>query len=373
MSEEAHSGEIYTFFGLDPRKVKRRTIEGLLKPLGDLQWARLPPWRISAYPETAERAHAAYIAARRPALWTPLAWLQKRLYSWQYNGARAYFVRNPESIAVAWNGLNGSRRVFMDGARDAGARTLYFELAPFKGRITCDPVGVNQANALPRDAGFYLDWMQGSGLPADAWRAYRSNILQRAPARAKPSGGGQGETGPYLFAPLQVPGDSQIRLFGGQFRTVPDFVDALVKAAESLPAGWHLKIKEHPTAEVTFADVIAEQSSRVLLDNRTDTFALVAGSEGVVTVNSSVGLEAMFFDKPVIACGQSFWAIPGIADTAPDPSAIAAAFARPEAMGFDPEARGAFLSYLLNEYYVSTDEVPVEATKIRRRLDWRRP
>ena len=171
-----------------------------------------------------------------------------------------------------------------------------------------------------------------------------------------------------MFAPLQVPGDSQLRLFGGRFRTVPDFIEALVSAAEALPEGWHLKVKEHPTSPISYADRLVGRSRKVVLDNRSDTFALVAGSDGVVTVNSSVGLEAMFFDKPVVACGECFWAIPGVAETAGDPAALSAAFTQPQGWSFSSNARGAFLTYLLDEYYVSTDGAPAEGEKIRRRL-----
>lgn len=369
MTGASTPGEALAFVCLDPRKVKHDIVQGLLGPLGPIAWWRLPPVRSRPYPETAARAEAAQAAARRPARAGLRRYLQRQFYAWHYNGTRAWFERHPDRIAVAWNGLNGLRRVFMEAARDAGARTLYFELAPFKGRITCDPVGVNQANALPRTAGFYLDWIARSPVPRDAWRDYRRNILQRAPAREKPAGDGErSDKGPYLFAPLQVPGDSQLRLFGGRFRTVPAFIDALIAAAERLPEGWHLKIKEHPTADISYADQMIGRSSRVVLDNRTDTFALVAGSAGVITVNSSVGLESMFFDKPVVACGECFWAIPGVAETATDPESLATAFSRPESWAYDSATRGAFLSYLLNEYYVSTDGSPAEAEKVRRRL-----
>ena len=54
---------------------------------------------------------------------------------------------------------------------------------------------------------------------------------------------------------------------------------------------------------------------RIWLDNDTDTFEQVAASRGVVTVNSSVGIQAFYFDKPVVVCGQTFWSIPGNRDT----------------------------------------------------------
>lgn len=360
------------FVILDPRKEKRRLMAELLAPIGPLTWLRMPPLSRHDYPETAVKADLAAGAAIRAARSGIPGRVQCQMYAWQYNGTRALLERRPDAVAVVWNGLNGARRAFAEGARDAGARTLFFELAPFRGRVTCDPRGVNFANSLPREIRPYLDWAARTGVQPDTWKAERARIRQRAPLRpvAAKSCAGRADfaAGPFLFAPLQVPGDSQLRLFGGAFRTVPDFIAALVSAAEALPEGWHLRIKEHPTAGQSFAHLI--RGPRVVLDNSSDTFDLVARSSGVVTVNSSVGLEAMFFDRPVIACGQCFWAIPGVAEIAADTSALDRHFAEAPRLGFDTAARAAFLSYLLDEYYLVTDASdPGRSAKILARLE----
>lgn len=338
--------------------------------IGALEWIRVPPMRLSGYPETRARADAARLSTRWRPTNTLLASLQRLVFAASCNGSRAWFLKNPHVVAVAWNGLKGIRRVFMDGARDAGARTLYFELSPFKARLTCDPKGVNHANALPRNVEFYRGWLENAGLDSDAWRAYRLSITQRAALRQNPDLPPNAPLGPYLFAALQVPGDSQLVVFGGAFRTVPAFIEALVAAAEALPDGWHLRVKEHPSAKIQYAHLIAGRSRRVVLDNSTDTFALVANSAGVVTVNSSVGIEAMFFDRPVVACGECFWALSGIALAARTPADLSNIFGDPVAQTFEPAARAAFLSYLLTDYYIRLDADPLaESAKIAQRLD----
>jgi len=293
----------------------------------------------------------------------------------QYNGARSFFEENRDAIAVSWNGLNGTRRVFMDGARDAGARTLYFELSPFSGRITVDPCGVNNANSLPREIGPYAAWAQESGR-ADGWREIRDTIQARKPsvhrADATP---GRPLTEPFIFVPLQVPGDSQLRLFGGAFRTVEATIEAAVAAARALPDGWHLRLKEHPSSPVQFGDLIAQHTHpKIVLDNVTDTFAQVAAARAVITVNSSVGLEAMFFEKPVVALGECFWAIPGVVTHCPTVEGLVRLLKDPEALlSFDPGARSAFLSFLTQVYYPKLphdgkDMVIDEVNKVRARL-----
>ena len=66
-------------------------------------------------------------------------------------------IRNPDAVAVAWNGLGGSRQAFLLAARDAGLGTLACELAPFPGRITIDPRGVNAVRVLTGRKDFTLD------------------------------------------------------------------------------------------------------------------------------------------------------------------------------------------------------------------------
>ncbi len=59
----------------------------------------------------------------------------------------------------------------------------------------------------------------------------------------------------------------------------------------------------------------------------------------------------MFFDKPVVACGDCFWAIEDIAASAKTPQDLADMLADPDAVTFDAQARQAFLSYLDRCYY----------------------
>ena len=147
-----------------------------------------------------------------------------------------------------------------------------------------------------------------------------------------------------------------MRLFGGAYRTVPDFIHMLCDAAQALPDGWHLRLKEHPSGQPCAAAIIAAHAGarpelKIVLDNTTDTFAQVAASGGVITVNSSVGLESMWYEKPVVACGQAFWALDGVAHRAPDAVALMALLAQPQNLRFDPTARAALLTYLDQVYY----------------------
>ena len=318
------------------------------------------------FPETAERAATALAVAKRQPKGRLGRALKRALIAAQYNWSRRYFMRHPDRIAVCWNGLTGSRRAFMEGARDAGAGRLFAELAPFPGRVTLDPAGVNALNGLPRAPAFYRDWAGAEPSRSDeGWRAMGAGLVARASRRADV---GQGDAsalaraGNFLFCPLQVPNDSQITLFSGWVGSVEGLIAALARASARLPEGWHVRLKEHPSARASLAEPLARAAAasggRLVVDNATDSFAQLAASRGVLTINSSMGLQAFFHDKPVLVTGEAFFAIPGLVTPAPSETALGAALADAGGLAYDPDLRAAFMNYLDRVYYPRLDERP---------------
>ncbi|ARE41466.1 Protein fixF [Rhodovulum sp. P5] len=174
--------------------------------------------------------------------------------------------------------------------------------------------------------------------------------------------GALAQAGRFLFCPLQVPNDSQITLFSGWTGSVEGMIAALARTARALPEGWHIRLKEHPSARVSLAGAldraVADSGGRLVVDNATDSFAQISASDGVITINSSMGLQAFFFDKPVIVLGQAFFAIPGLVTCAGSEAALAEALAAPDRLDYDPALRAAFMSYLDRVYYPRVTDLP---------------
>jgi capsular polysaccharide export protein len=332
----------------------------------------------AGFPETRAQAQRSVETAKRQ----PKSAFKRRskrlVYAVQYNRFRRLFAAHPGSVAVAWNGLTGTRRVYMAAARDAGIGTLYMERAPLPGRVTVDPVGVNQVNGLPRDMGFYRDWAAAD--PArrgEGWLHLKAAMQARMPRRGD-VGQAQDAAGleaaPYLFVPLQVPDDTQIRQFGGWVGSMEAFIALLGQAAPHLPPGWQLRIKEHPSSKIPLAAaldrIVAAAPDRIVVDNRTDTFLQVARSGGVVTANSSVGLQAFYWEKPVVVLADAFFRAPGLVTPADTAAALAAAFAAAPTLDYDRDLRHAFMNYLDQVYYPQVidgpDGLPVVAPDLVR-------
>ena len=332
---------------------KAAAFAALAKADGGALRLRLPHLSFRDFPETAARVEQAVARAKkRP---EGRGFWKRLLLRGQYNWARRHFAAHPGDVAVVWNGLGGSRQAFAMGARDAGAATLHAEISPFPGRITLDPAGVNAEGSVPQDRWFYDDWAgadpEKSG---DGWRAMGETLTARPSRRADVA---QGKTTlpdtPFLFCPLQVPNDTQVTLFAGWTGGISGFLAALAIAAEQLPPGWHLRLKEHPSAREPLGPVIAPllEGGRIILDNASDSFAQLAASRGVVTLNSSMGLQAFFHDKPVVTLGRAFFAQPGLVAPAPDLATLNRLFAAPETIAFDPAFRARFMNWLDRVYY----------------------
>jgi capsular polysaccharide export protein len=307
---------------------------------------RLPfvPLSLTDWPETAGRVATAVARAKKAPNGPVGRWAKATLIRGQYNWARDYFTRHPDHLAVAWNGLTGSRMAYLAGARDAGAAVLHAELAPFPGRVTLDPAGVNAEGSVPQDPDVYRPYTGG-----DDWRRLGDGLAARPSRRADVGQvtGGLPDA-PFLFCPLQVPDDTQVQLFAGWTGGMAGFLQALADASSHLPGGWHLRVKEHPSARMPLD--LSGLGPRIVVDNATDSFAQLAAARGVVTLNSSMGLQAFLWDKPVMALGRAFWALPGLALAPSDQTALNAAFAAPD-WTFDAPLRGGFMTWLDRHYY----------------------
>jgi len=112
----------------------------------------------------------------------------------------------------------------------------------------------------------------------------------------------------YMYFPLQVADDYKL------IRLRPECADqeAIVeRIVEALPPGVDLVVKEHPMSigrnSVRMLRRMASHSRAHLVEPRTSTLELIERSAGVVTISSTVGLEALMFGRPVMTLGRPFY------------------------------------------------------------------
>ncbi len=280
----------------------------------------------------------------------------------RYRGYKALLQHHPSTSVVIWNGIKGQRSLLVHAARELGREVFYFEEAPLPKRLTIDRNGVNFGSSLPRDPAFYTAWLKARGVDPEAWRDVGRQIVPR-PADKRDDI--RSEEAPselaqerFIFCPLQVPRDSQITIYGDWIKSVEEMIDHLKAASQHLPDGWHLRIKEHPSSKISFFDKLsALESDKFRVDNVTNTMDQIALSHAVLNVNSSVGLQAFFFNKPVIVLGQAFYCFDKLATKVRGPSDLADILTKPEDLTFSQDLRNAFMSYLCEDYYPMEQDV----------------
>jgi len=116
----------------------------------------------------------------------------------------------------------------------------------------------------------------------------------------------------FIFLPLQVHDDVQVLVHSPLVSHMRELVRICLSA---LPAGYSLVVKEHP-AEVGRYSFTAEpelsQEGCLIVLAKANVYALIRKAQAVVTLNSTVGVEALTFYKPVVTLGNALYGGRGI-------------------------------------------------------------
>lgn len=129
----------------------------------------------------------------------------------------------------------------------------------------------------------------------------------------------------FFLVVLQVSSDSQIQM-GSPYRGMHEFIEDVIRSfAANAHASDHLAFKHHPRDRGYnhYGRLIRVLAATYGLAGRVHYFHDGALSRylrtcrGVVTVNSSVGLQAMYHAVPTKVMGSTFYNLPGLTDQQP--------------------------------------------------------
>lgn len=126
--------------------------------------------------------------------------------------------------------------------------------------------------------------------------------------------------GKYFLVPLQVFNDSQIKSHS-DFRSVRAVIAMVLDSfARHAPADAHLVFKHHPMdrGHRHYGRQIRESASEAGIEDRVHYVhdlhlpSLLQATRGVVLVNSTTGLSALYHGAPVKVLGECIYDIPGL-------------------------------------------------------------
>jgi hypothetical protein len=118
----------------------------------------------------------------------------------------------------------------------------------------------------------------------------------------------------YIFFPLHLGYDSQITARAYQFWRQEFAVDNIARA---LPENYMLFVKEHPaavgqTALGILKDIVRSNRNVRLIRPGTNSHRIIESADAVVVINSTVGWEALLYNKPVVVLGKPFYSGYGV-------------------------------------------------------------
>lgn len=242
----------------------------------------------------------------------PIVGITQRMLATLYF-ANFYSIFHNEGIKgiVIWNGQNLPLAAAAAAARRLGLSVIYMENGPLPQTTMVDPAGINFENVMPRTADFYTKIpIEQAALD----RLLQTPLVPRTPKRKDAPTLQTSLPAKYYFLPFQTYSDTQILLFSPW---IPD-MDALVRTVhrvlkDSTIEPVVLVAKAHPSCRKNYDGLREEMALQgVVFAEGVSTAELIQRSCGVITINSSVGIEAMLMDRPVLTLGQAFYNIPGL-------------------------------------------------------------
>ncbi|WP_418357755.1 capsular biosynthesis protein [Shewanella basaltis] len=212
----------------------------------------------------------------------------------------------PEFI-VMWNGNKLPNITVAMAAKALCINQFYYENGLLPGTTSLDPRGINFNASLSREPSFYLNFD-----PQNVLEFSEPEIIPREDHKKRGTFDSTEIPERYIFAPFQVPHDTQIASFSPWIDSMEMFYDEVLKAVKSLnDPSLKVVFKEHPSWHKHYSHLYNKDPIATFA-NGNKTCDLIQCSEAVVTINSTVGLESLLLNKCVLTVGQACYNIEGL-------------------------------------------------------------
>jgi hypothetical protein len=281
--------------------------------------------------------------------------------------SRLIDCRSPRAL-VLWNGLCLPTRAIAAVARERGIAVFYEERGYFPGTLVLDPVGVNFGAAPSRS---WSAIQQTLACDAAAEEQTMRHI-ERFHLQARSVAGSAEKMSPgelrarftsdprekIILYVAQIDSDTNILFYSPHFKDNAGLITTLNTIVSGC-AGARLLVKLHPEDVNRSAEFQQLLAGNAALVGDVNIHALLQMADIIIVRNSTVGLEALTYCKPVIALGQAIYSHKGLTRDVPDEQALASVLRslleNPQAALPDRKAINRFLYYLLRHYLYFID------------------
>ncbi len=300
--------------------------------------------------------------------------LQNRAKKWHRYFAHA--LRGTD-LLVVWNGFQTTKQSALTAAKLLGIKTAFIELGAIPNTLAVDPNGINYNNTLSgKPAEFFMAVpLDQEKVDALLYSSFDQRSLRKTATpvqEAEEDLAGLPER--FILFAMQVHDDSQVLMYSPRFHSMVDavsYIDAAL-AQYRIQTGDNLRlvVKEHPSdyGRIDYSP-LRDAMPEVVFLRRTPVRDLITRAAAVLTINSSVGIEALRYMRPVITLGDAFYNIPGMVRHLEAHESLTEALAETLARPVNTELITRFLCFLRYQYLVPGSYYTTEPSSLRPVVD----
>jgi capsule polysaccharide modification protein KpsS len=259
---------------------------------------------------------------------------------------KKFFEITKIDATVTWNGYFAPDRIVTHLAKETGVKTIHYEMGLFRpNTMTIDAKIVNYGNSVPQEIEYYKQNsfvpkefnIQSSQLKSSSsilYKIYKAfdHFLYHIDCytykrfdNTKKIFNQKESTKTIrlehiqndfinIFVPLQVASDTQILLNSPDIKSMTELLTGLNKAIKELNqtvVKYKIYIKKHPKDLRTLG--VELDKNIFVLDEKISSKDAIKATDMTLTINSTVGLEAVELNKPCVVLGNAFYSIEPIA------------------------------------------------------------
>jgi len=288
-----------------------------------------------------------------------LASLSRRQVPKIYNKLFSLLEQQQPACITIWNGHKYRDNILKAVNKHFSIPMLYLENGLLPDSTTYDDQGINALNSIPRDPVFFKHGKFGQ---------YKSRTIVGRQYKRKVSTPKNKLPQRYLLVPFQKERDSQILENSPHIKSMTQLFHYVKEAVDASSLGdIHVIFRAHPSSNASYKTLrdIANKHPKLHFDESTPLNDAIGNADAVITINSSVGLEALLLNKKVIVMGDAYYSLKGLALTAQDSISLTSAINDLPDFKIDAQLRNQFLAYLANIYIVEGNWQKTNATHFK--------
>lgn len=255
-------------------------------------------------------------------------------------------VKQPKVICI-WNGHRLPEMAIKAAAEGLNIKIAHFENGLLPDTTVIDFNGVNAFSSIPKDKEFFEEYSKNIELNDE----YKKPLLARsAHKKRKDLLFEQFDFDcEYIFVPFQVNFDSQVIINSPWVNSMEQLYKVIVNAVDQIQDKKLLfVVKEHPSDARSYTEFHCLHDRIKFVDENTEK--LIENAKAVITLNSSVGIEAAMMDKGVIVLGNACYGVDGVTLVVSNENQLIKTINNLNKISPDKSISRAFFNYLERDY-----------------------